>query len=169
MNVLQGARMAQASMIVAVDVAPRKLAWAHQFGATHMVNAHEGDPVAQVRELAGGFGVDYAFEAVGRPETLLQAFSCLDRGGTCVLLGVPKDDAVLQLSLPQFFEVGGALRCSRYGDCVPTRDFPILVDRYQQGVLKLDELVSETIGLEETAEAFARMQRGETLRSVIVP
>jgi S-(hydroxymethyl)mycothiol dehydrogenase len=169
MNVLQGARLAQAGIIVAVDVAPNKLAWARQFGATHTVNAREDDPVARVRELAGGFGVDYAFEAVGRPETLLQAFGCLDRGGTCVLLGVPADDALLQLPLAYFFEVGGALRCSRYGDCVPARDFPLLVDRYQQGVLKLDELVSEIIGLEDAEAAFARMQRGETLRSVIVP
>jgi S-(hydroxymethyl)mycothiol dehydrogenase len=169
MSVVQGARMAQAGIIVAVDVAPNKLAWARQFGATHTVNAREEEPVSRVRELAGGFGVDYAFEAVGRPETLLQAFACLDRGGTCVLLGLPVDDALLRLPLAHFFEVGGALRGSRYGDCVPARDFPILVDRYRQGVLKLDELVSETIGLEDTAEAFARMQRGETLRSVIVP
>ena len=166
MNVIQGARLALARTIIAVDIAPRKLTWAGQFGATHMVDAREADPVARIKAITG-HGVDYAFEAVGNPQTLAQAFASLDRGGVCTLLGVPHDDARLDLPLAQFFEVGGALRGSRYGDCVPTRDFPLLVEWYRSGALKLDELVTETIGLNDTGEAFARMARGETLRSVI--
>jgi S-(hydroxymethyl)mycothiol dehydrogenase len=168
MNVIQGARLAHASMIIAVDVEPRKLDWALQFGATHAVHAGETDPVARIMDLTGGIGVNYSFEAVGRAESLLQAFASLDRGGTCVLLGIPPDDAVLQLPLSHFFEIGGALRGSRYGDCVPTRDFPLLIDWYRSGALKLDELVTETIGLDGIAGAFARMERGENLRSVVV-
>jgi S-(hydroxymethyl)mycothiol dehydrogenase len=166
-SVIQGARLAHARAIIAVDIEPRKLAWATELGATHTVNAREGYPVARVRELAGGHGVDYAFEAVGRPETLAQAFACLERGGTCTLLGVPADEAVLPLGLASFFEVGGALRGSRYGDCVPGRDFPLLVDLYRRGELRLDELVSETIDLAGVPAAFTRMERGETLRSVV--
>jgi S-(hydroxymethyl)mycothiol dehydrogenase len=168
MNVIQGARLAHAGMIIAVDIAPRKLAWAGDFGATHTVHAGEVDPVARIKELTGGAGVNYSFEAVGRPESLLQAFTALDRGGTCVLIGVPRDDAVLNLPLARFFEVGGALRGSRYGDCVPSRDFPLLVEWYRSGALKLDEMVTETIGLDDIGGAFARMERGETLRSVVV-
>jgi S-(hydroxymethyl)mycothiol dehydrogenase len=167
-SVIQGARLAHARATIAVDIEDRKLAWAAELGATHTVNARQGDPVARVRDLAGGHGVDYAFEAVGRPETLAQAFACLDRGGTCTLLGVPADEAVLPLGLAGFFEVGGALRGSRYGDCVPSRDFPLMVDLYRRGALKLDELVSETIDLADVPAAFARMERGETLRSVVL-
>ena len=167
-SVIQGARLAGAAKIIAVDIDPQKLAWARQFGATHTVNARDGDPVAQIKALTGGNGVNYAFEAVGRPETLAQALACRDRGGVCVLIGVPSTDATLTLPLQQFLLMRGSLHGSAYGDCLPTRDFPMLVEWYRQGRLQLDELVTCTIALDEVEEAFRAMERGETLRSVVV-
>ncbi len=166
-SVIQGARLAGATTIVAVDVDPRKLEWAKQFGATHTVNAREVDPVERIKEITGGFGVNYSFEAVGRAETLLQALWCRDLAGTCVLIGVPGSEMTMDLPLSRFFSLGGALRVSWYGDCLPTRDFPTLAAWYEQGQLKLDEMVTRTIGLDDTEEAFEAMERGETLRSVI--
>ena len=166
-SVIQGARLAGATTIIGVDVDPRKLEWAKQFGATHTVNAREEDPVARIKELTGGHGVNYSFEAVGRPETIHQALFCRDLAGTCVVIGVPGPGPTLDLHLQNFFDLGGSLRVSWYGDCLPTRDFPLLANWYRQGELKLDEVVTRTIGLDETPEAFAAMKRGETLRSVI--
>jgi len=168
MNVIQGARLAHAATIIAVDLEPRKLEQAGRFGATHVVNPRDGDPVAQIKELTGGYGVNYSFEAIGRPETLLQALMCRDLAGTCVLIGVSNQGINVDIPMAQFFGLGGALRVSWYGDCLPTRDFPMLAEWYRRGELKLDELVTERIGLGDTEEAFAKMERGETLRSVIV-
>jgi S-(hydroxymethyl)mycothiol dehydrogenase len=167
-SVIQGARLAGATTIIAVDIDPRKLEWAKGFGATHTVNAREGDPVARIKELTGGNGVNYSFEAVGRSETLDQALFCRDLAGTCVLIGVPGPGPTLTLDLQRFFDLGGSFRVSWYGDCLPTRDFPLLADWYRQGTLKLDEVVTRTIALDESEAAFAAMERGETLRSVIV-
>ena len=166
-SVIQGARIAGATTIIAVDVDPRKLEWAKQFGATHMINARDGDPVARIKELTGGNGVNYSFEAVGRPQTIEQALFCRDLAGTCVIIGVPGTGPTLELPLQKFFDLGGSLRVSWYGDCLPTRDFPMLANWYKQGTLLLDEVVTRKIGLEETEEAFHAMERGETLRSVI--
>lgn len=166
-SVIQGARLAKAAKIIAVDLEPRKLEWAKQFGATDVVNAREGDPVAAVRELTGGFGADYVFEAVGLPQTLGQALACRDLAGTVTLIGVAGADAKLELPVQQFFGQGGSLRVSWYGDCLPTRDFPMLADWYQKGDLQLDEMITRTIALDEVQDAFDAMQRGETLRSVI--
>lgn len=167
-SVIQGARLGGATTIIAVDIDPRKLEWARQFGATHTVDARQGDPVAAIKALTGGHGVNYSFEAVGRPETLEQALYCRDLAGTCVLIGVPGPGPELTLQLQRFFDLGGSFRVSWYGDCLPTRDFPLLANWYRQGSLKLDEVVTRTIGLHETEAAFAAMERGETLRSVIM-
>ncbi len=167
-SVIQGARLAGATTIIAVDVDPQKLEWAKQFGATHLVNAGEVDPVAAIKELTGGFGVDYSFEAVGLPETLEQALWCRDLAGTCVMIGVPGPGPRLDLDMQRFFDTGGNVRPCWYGDCLPTRDFPLLAEWYQQGRLNLDDLVSRTITLDEAEDAFDAMKRGETLRSVIM-
>lgn len=167
-SVIQGARLAGATTIIGVDIDPRKLEWAKEFGATHTVNAKEVDPIAKIKELTGGNGVNYSFEAVGKPQTLEQALFCRDLAGTCVLIGVPGPGPTLTLDLQRFFDLGGHLCVSWYGDCLPTRDFPLLAEWYRQGQLNLDKVVSRTIKLEETDEAFAAMERGETLRSVIV-
>jgi S-(hydroxymethyl)mycothiol dehydrogenase len=166
-SVIQGARLARARQIIAVDIAKNKLEWARQFGATDTVDASAGDPVEQIKQLTGGLGADYVFEAVGRPETLLQALNARDLAGVATLIGVPGSDAVLQLPLQNFFGMGGSLRVSWYGDCLPTRDFPMLAHWYLSGELKLDELLTALIPLDGVQGAFDAMERGETLRSVI--
>jgi S-(hydroxymethyl)mycothiol dehydrogenase len=165
---IMGARLAGASPIIAVDVDPRKLDWATGMGATHTVDARERDAVEAIRELTGGFGADVVIDAVGVPETFRQAFDARDLAGTCVLVGVPTPDMVLELPLIEVFSHGGQTRSSWYGDCLPERDFPMLVDLYQQGRLDLDAFVTETIGLDDVESAFTRMHDGDVLRSVVV-
>ena len=166
-SVIQGARIAGATTIIAIDVDAQKLEWAKTFGATHVINARETDPVARIKELTGGNGVNYSFEAVGRAQTIEQALWCRDLAGTCVIIGVPGTGPTLDLPLQKFFDLGGSFRVSWYGDCLPTRDFPMLADWYKEGKLLLDEVVTRKVSLEETEEAFHAMERGETLRSVI--
>ncbi|MBB4784647.1 S-(hydroxymethyl)mycothiol dehydrogenase [Streptomyces rapamycinicus] len=163
-----GARLAGAAKIIAVDLDERKLEWARSLGATHTIDAKSADVVEAVRELTDGNGADVVIEAVGRPETYKQAFYARDLAGTVVLVGVPTPEMKLELPLLDVFGRGGALKSSWYGDCLPDRDFPMLVDLYQQGRLDLDAFVSETIGLEDIEEAFAKMHRGEVLRSVVM-
>ncbi|MUL42584.1 S-(hydroxymethyl)mycothiol dehydrogenase [Streptomonospora sp. PA3] len=163
-----GARLAGAARIIAVDLDPRKLDSAAALGATHTVDAREQDPVEAVRELTGGFGADVVIEAVGRPETYKQAFYARDLAGTLVLVGVPTPEMTLELPLLDVFGRGGALKSSWYGDCLPSRDFPMLIDLYLQGRLDLDAFVSETIPLDGIEDAFAKMHRGDVLRSVVV-
>jgi S-(hydroxymethyl)mycothiol dehydrogenase len=163
-----GATVAGARTIIAVDVDDRKLEWASQFGATHTINSRSGDPVEQVRELTEGNGADIVIEAVGRPETYKQAFYARDLAGTVVLVGVPTPVMELDLPLLDVFGRGGSLKSSWYGDCLPTRDFPMLVDLHLQGRLPLEKFVSETIALDAIEDAFAKMERGEVLRSVVV-
>jgi S-(hydroxymethyl)mycothiol dehydrogenase len=160
--VLNGART-----IIAVDIDPRKLEWARQFGATHVINSREADPVEGIRALTQGNGADVVIEAIGRPETYRQAFYARDLAGTVVLVGVPTPDMRIELPLLDVFGRGGALKSSWYGDCLPERDFPVLIDLYLQGRLPLDKFVSETIALDAVEEAFAKMERGEVLRSVV--
>ncbi|AWK07882.1 S-(hydroxymethyl)mycothiol dehydrogenase [Streptomyces spongiicola] len=165
---VMGARLAGATTIIAVDVDDRKLETARTMGATHTVNSRTGDPVAAVRELTGGFGADVVIDAVGRPETYRQAFYARDLAGTLVLVGVPTPDMKLDLPLLDVFGRGGALKSSWYGDCLPSRDFPMLVDLHLQGRIDLDAFVTETIGLGDVEQAFARMHAGDVLRSVVV-
>ena len=160
--VLNGART-----IIAVDIDPRKLEWARQFGATHVINSREADPVEGIRALTEGNGADVVIEAIGRPETYQQAFYARDLAGTVVLVGVPTPEMRIELPLLDVFGRGGALKSSWYGDCLPERDFPVLIDLYLQGRLPLDKFVSETIALDAVEEAFAKMERGEVLRSVV--
>ncbi|GAA1468068.1 S-(hydroxymethyl)mycothiol dehydrogenase [Nocardiopsis exhalans] len=162
-----GARLAEAGKIIAVDLEDRKLEWARGFGATHTVNASQTDPVEAIRELTDGFGADVVIDAVGLPKTYEQAFYARDLAGTVVLVGVPTPQMRLELPLLDVFGRGGALKSSWYGDCLPSRDFPMLIDLYTQGRLDLDGFVSEEIGLGDIEEAFARMERGEVLRSVV--
>ncbi|EXU65556.1 alcohol dehydrogenase [Streptomyces sp. PRh5] len=163
-----GARLAGAAKIIAVDLDQRKLEWARSLGATHTIDAKSSDVVEAVRELTDGNGADVVIEAVGRPETYQQAFYARDLAGTVVLVGVPTPEMKLELPLLDVFGRGGSLKSSWYGDCLPSRDFPMLIDLYQQGRLDLDAFVSETIGLEDIEEAFAKMHRGEVLRSVVM-
>ena len=162
-----GARLAGATTVIAVDLDPGKLELARSFGATHVVAAGSEDPVEAIRGLTGGNGADVCIEAVGNPAVMEQAFYARDLAGTLVQVGVPTPDMRIDLPMIDFFGRGGRLKPSWYGDCLPSRDFPLLVDLYLQGRLDLDRFVSETIGLEDVEEAFHRMERGEVLRSVV--
>ncbi|MEU3399998.1 S-(hydroxymethyl)mycothiol dehydrogenase [Streptomyces filamentosus] len=163
-----GARLAGAAKIIAVDIDEWKLAKAKEMGATDTVDSRTGDPVEAIRALTGGFGADVVIEAVGRPETYRQAFYARDLAGTVVLVGVPTPEMKLELPLLDVFGRGGALKSSWYGDCLPSRDFPMLIDLHRQGRIDLGAFVTETIALDEIEKAFARMHEGDVLRSVVV-
>jgi S-(hydroxymethyl)mycothiol dehydrogenase len=164
-----GARLAGAARIIAVDIDDRKLELARGLGATHTVNSAQQDPVEAVRELTDGVGADVVIDAVGRPETWEQAFYARDLAGTVVLVGVPTPDMrIPDIPLIDVFGRGGALKSSWYGDCLPSRDFPMLVDLYRQGRLDLDAFVSEEIGIGDIEAAFEKMHHGDVLRSVVV-
>jgi S-(hydroxymethyl)mycothiol dehydrogenase len=165
---IAGARLAGARTVIAVDLDRRKFAAATAFGATHTVDASTVDPVAAIQELTDGNGADVCIEAVGHPKVMEQAFFARDLAGTLVQVGVPTPDMRIDLPMIEFFGRGGALKPSWYGDCLPSRDFPMLVDLYLDGRLNLDLFVTETIAIDEVEQAFARMQAGEVLRSVVV-
>ena len=165
---IAGAKLAGAHTIIGVDIDDRKLEWAKEFGATHTVNASQTDPVEAIRALTGGNGANITIEAVGSPRTYEQAFYARDHAGTLVQVGVPSPDMKIELPLIELFGRGGSLKSSWYGDCLPSRDFPMYIDLYLQGRLDLDRFVSETIHLDGVEDAFHKMERGEVLRSVVV-
>ena len=165
---IEGSRLAGAHTIIAVDIDDKKLEWAKEFGATHVIDSTKVDPIEAIREVTDGNGVDVAIEAIGLPVTYEQAFYSRDLAGTVVLVGVPNPEMKIELPMIEIFGRGGTLKSSWYGDCLPSRDFPMLIDLYLQGRLELDRFVSETIGLDEVEEAFHKMERGEVLRSVVV-
>ena len=163
-----GSKLAGAAVIIGIDINPDKLKLAASFGATHTVDANATDPVEAIRGLTGGNGADVCIEAVGDQAVMEQAFFARDLAGTLVQVGVPTPDMRIDLPMIEFFGRGGALKPSWYGDCLPSRDFPVLIEHYLAGRLDLDGFVSETIGIEDVEPSFARMQRGEVLRSVVV-
>ncbi|MBY4403351.1 S-(hydroxymethyl)mycothiol dehydrogenase [Rhodococcus fascians] len=165
---IAGAALAGASIIIAIDRDDTKLDWAKDLGATHTVNASSVDPIAAVKDLTGGHGADVVIDAVGRPETWKQAFYSRDLAGTVVLVGVPTPNMRVEMPLLDFFSHGGTLKSSWYGDCLPERDFPTLVDLHMQGRLPLEKFVTERIDLGDVEKAFDRMHAGEVLRSVVV-
>ncbi|PWN02519.1 S-(hydroxymethyl)mycothiol dehydrogenase [Nocardioides silvaticus] len=171
---IAGAALAGASPIIAVDIDAKKLEQARAIGATHTIDSSTTDPVEEIKRICaetydGADGADVVVEAVGRPETWKQAFYARDLAGTLVLVGVPTPDMVVpDIPLIDVFGRGGALKSSWYGDCLPTRDFPLLVDLYRQGRLDLDAFVTEEIGLGDIEAAFERMHHGDVLRSVVV-
>jgi S-(hydroxymethyl)mycothiol dehydrogenase len=168
---IAGSRLAGARRIIAVDVDDRKLEWAKGLGATDVVSAKgksEDEVVKAIQALTDGFGADVVIDAVGRPETWRQAFYARDLAGTVVLVGVPTPEMRLEMPLLDFFGRGGSLKSSWYGDCLPSRDFPMLVDLHLQGRLALEDFVTETIGLGDVEAAFEKMHRGEVLRSVVL-
>ncbi|WP_174533561.1 S-(hydroxymethyl)mycothiol dehydrogenase [Micromonospora chalcea] len=164
-----GARLAGATTIVAVDIDPRKLPMATRFGATQVVDAsREPDVVARIREITDGLGADVTIDAAGSPETWTQAFRARAIGGTFVLVARPDSSMRLEMPLLDLFLHGGTYKTSWYGDCLPSRDMPALVDLHLQGRLPLDLFVTERIGLGDVEVAFERMRRGEVLRSVVL-
>ncbi|MFF5035821.1 S-(hydroxymethyl)mycothiol dehydrogenase [Nocardia salmonicida] len=165
---IAGARLAGAGTIIAIDRDQRKLDWARDFGATQTIDATSEDVVERIKELTGDFGADVVIDAVGRPETWQQAFYGRDLAGTVVLVGVPTPDMKLEMPLIDLFSHGGALKSSWYGDCLPERDFPMLIDLYRRGRLPLDRFVTERIDIDGVERAFAAMAQGQVLRSVVV-
>jgi S-(hydroxymethyl)mycothiol dehydrogenase len=165
---IAGAKLAGARTIIAVDLDPKKLAIAKEFGATHVVDASNEDAVEAVKAATGGNGADVCIDAVGNPGVYKQCFEARDLAGTVVLVGVPNPTATLELPFIEVFGRGGSLKSSWYGDCLPSRDFPMLIDLYLQGRLDLDRFVSEKISINDVEEAFHKMERGEVLRSVVV-
>jgi Zn-dependent alcohol dehydrogenase len=166
LNVVQGARIAGATTIVAVDVVPAKLELARELGATEVVDAGDGDPVAAVRDLVPG-GVDHAFEALGRPETIETTIALTGRGGQAVLIGMAPPGARVPVDALTTTLEERCVRGSWYGSCVPLRDLPLLVELYRSGSLRLDPLITACT-LDDVNDAFRRMEAGETARSVIV-
>ena len=165
---IAGSYLAGASKIIAVDLDDRKLEWAKEFGATHTCNSSTTNAVEYIQSVTDGNGADVCIDAVGHPAVFKQAFEARDLAGTVVLVGVPRPDMVLELPFIEVFGRGGQLKSSWYGDCLPSRDFPMLISLYLQGRLPLDRFVSETITLDDVEEAFHKMERGEVLRSVVV-
>ena len=165
---IAGARLAGAAVIIAVDLDDRKLEAALRLGATHTVNSGRDDAVTAIQGLTGGFGADVVIDAVGRPETWKQAFYGRDLAGTVVLVGVPTPEMTLEIPLLDVFGRGGRLMSSWYGDCLPERDFPMLIDLYLQGRLPLEQFVSEKIAITGIEAAFESMKRGDVLRSVVM-
>src|SRR5262249_36598893 len=170
LNVIQGGSIVNAARVIAVDVNGRKLDMAREFGATDGINAREVDPVSAIRDLTGGQGVDFSFEAIGRPETVRQAFEALKPGGTAVAIGIAPKEALI--SIPPQLLVYGERRPpgSLYRSCgprAPPADFARFVDPYLAGRLKLDQLVTREWRLDQINEAFAAMNRGEVARGII--
>ena len=164
---IAGARLAGAAKVIAVDIDDQKLEWAKDFGATHTVNSKSTDAVEYIKSITDGNGADVCIEAVGNPAVYQQAFAARDLAGTVVLVGVPNPTMKVELPMIEVFGRGGSLKSSWYGDCLPTRDFPMLIDLHLQGRLDLDRFVSETISINDVEEAFHKMERGEVLRSVV--
>jgi S-(hydroxymethyl)mycothiol dehydrogenase len=165
---IAGASLSGARKVIGVDIDARKLEWARDFGASEVVDSSKEDPVEAIKRLTDGLGVDIAIEAVGHPEVFEQAFYARDLAGVLVQVGVPDPTMKIELPMIEFYGRGGALKPAWYGDCLPTRDFPVLIDLHLSGRLDLNRFVSERISLGDVEEAFAKMQRGNVLRSVVV-
>ncbi|GAB3697996.1 S-(hydroxymethyl)mycothiol dehydrogenase [Mariniluteicoccus flavus] len=164
-----GAALAGASKVIAVDTDPRKLEKALGLGATHTIDPKsDGDVVEKIRELTDTFGADVVIDAVGRPETFTQAFHARDLAGTAVLVGVPTPEMTWEIPLLEVFGHGGSVKSSWYGDCLPSRDFPMLIDLHLQGRLPLDAFVTEKIAIGDVEAAFDKMHAGDVLRSVVM-
>jgi NDMA-dependent alcohol dehydrogenase len=167
LNVVQGGALSGAEKIIAVDVLPAKLEYARRFGATHGVDASAGNPVEQVRAITGGRGVDYAFEVIGNPRTIREAYDCLAKRGTAVVVGVSPPTAEVAIPAASMVFEERTLTGSIYGSSRPRIDLLRLIDLYRAGRLKVDELLTRTWKLEEINEAYAALERGEVARSVL--
>ena len=160
--------MAGAGRIIAVDVVPEKLETARRFGATDLVNAKQGDPVAAVQALTEGYGSDYAFEVIGNPTTIAQAYAMVRPAGTAVVVGLTRMDAHVPVPTGDMVRSERQLIGSFYGSSIPHQDMPKLLNLYDEGKLKLDELITRTYRLDQINEAFADMEAGRNARGVIL-
>lgn len=168
LNAIQGARLAGAGQIIAVDINDQKLEFASAFGATDAVNAAEEDPVAAVRRLTGGLGADYAFEVIGTPGTIEQAYAMIRPAGSAVIVGMAHPDSRIELSPQPLVRTEKRLVGSYYGSIVPRKDIPHLLTLYDQGEIQLDELITSTYRLDQINEAFEDLKAGRNARGVIL-
>jgi Zn-dependent alcohol dehydrogenase len=167
LNAIQGGALTGAEKIIAVDVLENKLAYARQFGATHTIDARQVDPIAAVTELTDGRGADYAFEVIGNPRTMNQAYRMVRRGGTLVIVGVAPTGAEVSFNASSIMLDEKTIRGSLYGSCRPRLDAPRLLNLYHAGKLKLDELISREYPLDQINEAFDALRNGEVARSIV--
>lgn len=168
LNIIQGARLVSAGPILAIDRHAGKEVHARRLGATHFIDASATDPVQAVKELTGGRGVDFAFEAIGLPEPIEQAYDSLKKGGTCVVSGICRADARAAINVNQLVYAEKTLRGTLYGSTRPRTDLLNLIGLHRCGQLQLDELLTRTWKLEQINEAYAALERGEVARSLIV-
>ena len=168
LNAIQGAMLASAERLIAVDLVPKKLDFAKSFGATDLVNASEIDPVEAVQELTDGKGVDYAFEVIGNPKTIEQAYAMVRRAGTAVVVGVAHHDVQVNIPAQNLVMTEKRLIGSFYGSAVPRVDMLKILKLYDEGKLKIDELITQNYRLEQINEAFADMEAGKNARGVIL-
>ena len=168
LNVMQGAQLAGALSIIAIDVNPSRLARAGTFGATHTINAAKTDAVEAVRELTKGVGADFSFEAAGRPETMRQCWEMAHPGGTVVMIGLAPQGSELSLPANRVVREERRLMGSFYGSARPHIDMPMILELYMAGKLKLDELVTHRFSLDEINEAVSSLESGEAIRPVII-
>jgi S-(hydroxymethyl)glutathione dehydrogenase/alcohol dehydrogenase len=167
LNVVQGAYLAGAARIIAVDLNPVKLELASQFGATHSIRADQGDPIHAVRRLTGGIGADYTFEVIGDPVTIHQAYDMARKGGTVVVVGVAREDAEVTWPAPELMRSGKRLLGCNAGGVQPDRDFPRIIELWQAGRLHIAELISREFALSEVNEALRALQAGVVARGII--
>ncbi|MEM7530601.1 MAG: Zn-dependent alcohol dehydrogenase [Chloroflexota bacterium] len=168
LNAVQGAAIAEASMIIAVDMVQGKLDHAVSFGATHTVDASEGDPVEAVLELTDGLGVDYAIEVIGNPNTIMQGYRMVRPAGTVAVVGMARSDATANVPAQDIVRTEKRLVGSYYGSAVPREDMVQLLEYYDEGKIKLDELITKTYTIEQVNEAFDALNSGENVRGVIL-
>lgn len=169
LNIVQTARLAGATTIIAIDRVPAKLEYARAMGATHCIDAGENEPVAAVQDLTGGLGVDYAFEAIGRAEPIEQAYDMTRKGGVCVVVGIAPPEARARINVNALVYAEKTLKGSIYGSTRPRLDLLTLIELHQQGKIDLDSLLSRTYPLSEINEAYAALERGEVARSLVLP
>jgi Zn-dependent alcohol dehydrogenase len=168
LNVVQGARLAGAGRIIACDLLPNKLEYAREFGATHTIDASRENVVDRVRALTGGRGADYAFDAIGGEATTLQILEAVRPGGTAVIVGMAPMSVRAPIAPYWMALQEKTIKGTIYGSVRPNLDFPLLVDLYLEGRLKLDPLVSRTYALDEINEGFAALRQGQVARGVVV-
>ena len=167
LNVVQGARLAGAARVIAVDVLEHKLAIAREFGATDIIDASMESTVEQVQRMTGGEGADYAFEVIGKVETIMDAYDCIGRGGKAVVVGVGPDGVHLPIE-PRSLLQEKTLTGTQFGSTRAARDFPLYLDLYRQGRIKIDELITGYRKLEEINEAFQDLEEGRAIRTVLL-
>jgi S-(hydroxymethyl)glutathione dehydrogenase/alcohol dehydrogenase len=168
LNAIQGARMVSARQIIAVDTCAAKAEKALEMGATAFVDASAGDPVAAVRELAGGAGVEVAIEAIGNARAMEQAFDSVKKGGTCVVAGITGATARAHINVNQLVYAEKTFKGTLYGSMKPRVDLLRLIDLHERGAFKLQELLTRTYRLEEINEAYQDLQAGQLARGLIV-